>query len=153
MRLDQLNEDAFKRCCGSTAWVNKMLQLRPFQDRESLLLAADTVWNSLAPADWLEAFVQHPKIGEKSGAKWSVEEQRGMGTASVDTAQAMRELNIEYEQKFGWIFIVCATGKTADEMLALLTARLDNDADTELRIAAAEQSKITKIRIEKLLAE
>ncbi len=153
MRLDELNGDALKRCCGSTAWVNRMLQLSPFPDRESLLSAADSVWNSLTASDWLEALAQHPKIGEKSAAKWSTEEQRGMETASRDTERQIRELNIAYERKFGWIFIVCATGKTAEEMVAMLTARLNDDADTELRTAAAEQSKITKLRIEKLLAE
>ena len=145
--------EALKQCCGSGAWVERMIGLRPFASQTALLSKAATVWKSLAPADWLEAFAHHPKIGEKSAAKWSSEEQHGMQEASTDTAAAMDQLNIDYEQKFGWIFIVCATGKTAGEMLALIAARLRNDPAAELTVAACEQAKITKLRLEKLLAQ
>lgn len=158
MTLDELNEademilrDSLQRCCGSHAWVERMIALRPFRDYSELLSSSESVWNSLAPTDWLEAFAHHPKIGAKSASQWSTEEQRGMETAGVPTAAAMAKLNAEYERKFGFIFIVCATGKSADEMLALITKRLQNDPETELHIAAAEQSKITALRLEKVL--
>lgn len=150
---DVLMSERLKQCCGSTAWVKRVMELHPFADREALLSAADTVWESLTPADWLEAFAQHPRIGATRAAKWSAEEQRGMGAATAQAATTMAQLNIDYERKFGWIFIICATGKSAEEMIASITMRLNNDPDTELKIAAAEQSKITKLRIAKLLAE
>jgi OHCU decarboxylase len=153
MKLDELDADALKRCCGSTAWVNGMLELRPFRDMDGLFAAADAVWNGLTPSEWLQAFSAHPKIGAKTSEKWSAGEQRGMDSANVETTQRMAEQNSEYERKFGWIFIVCATGKTADEMLANLTQRMHNDGETELKIAAAEQAKITKLRLEKLFTE
>jgi 2-oxo-4-hydroxy-4-carboxy-5-ureidoimidazoline decarboxylase len=158
MTLDELNNasetvarESLKQCCGSEAWVERMLALGPFADRSALLSAADSAWGSLTAADWLEAFAQHPKIGERSAARWSSEEQRGMERASLTTAAAMNQLNIEYERKFGWIFIVCASGKSAEEMLSLLAARLKNEPADELPIAAAEQAKITRLRLEKLL--
>ena len=158
MTLDELNgaddviiRESLKHCCGSEAWVEGMIGLRPFADRHALFSASDSVWKSLAASDWLEAFAQHPKIGEKSASRWSAEEQRGMEHASMVTALRMTQLNAEYERKFGWIFIVCASGKSADDMLALISRRVQNDPDTELRIAADEQSKISKLRLEKLI--
>ena len=153
MTLNKLDGDALKRCCGSRAWVQGMLQLNELPDRDALLSAADVVWYSLTPSDWLEAFSHHPEIGEKSASKWSAHEQSGMNEADAEIATTMRELNMQYRQKFGWIYIVCATGKTAAEMLAILRTRLLSDAEMELRNAAAEQSKITRLRLEKLLAE
>jgi 2-oxo-4-hydroxy-4-carboxy-5-ureidoimidazoline decarboxylase len=153
MKLGEINREGLKRCCGSTTWVDGMLERQPFRDKGMLLAAADEVWNGLTTADWLEAFAAHPKIGENTAGQWSAAEQRGMDEANAKTAAKIAELNAEYEQKFGWIFIVCATGKSADEMLAIVSERINNDPQTELRIAAAEQSKITKLRLEKLLAE
>ena len=147
------------KCCGSTAWARRMAAQRPFGDTQELLSAADDIWRSLDANDWLEAFAAHPKIGGKRAAReqdaqaqsWSEQEQSGAREAGQATLDELAEANRAYEERFGHIFIVCATGKTAGEMLALLRARLSNDAATELRNAAEEQRKITRLRLEKLL--
>jgi len=147
------------KCCGSTAWARRMETQRPFGDAEELLTAADEIWRSLKESDWLEAFAAHPKIGGQKAAReqdaqarnWSEQEQSGASLAAQETLDALAEANRAYEEKFGHIFIVCATGKSAVEMLDILRARLSNDARTELRNAAEEQRKITRLRLEKLL--
>ncbi len=149
----------FSKCCGSIAWVRQMVNSRPFASLAEVVATADEAWWSLKPNDWLEAFRCHPKIGEKKAAaqtsleaqKWSEQEQAGAGNAAQATTQALTELNQEYEEKFGYIYIVCATGKSSEEMLAILRERLKNDRDTELRIAAGEQAKITLLRLKKLV--
>lgn len=126
---------------------------------EDLFENAENIWFSLSPADWQEAFAAHPKIGSRKpapaqkmrAANWSSGEQSGMDSAEKDVREQMREANRLYENKFGFIFIVCASGKLADEMLAICKARLGNSVETELRIAAEEQRKITEIRLSKLL--
>ena len=131
----------------------------PFASTSELLDKADNIWWSLDPADWLEAFRSHPKIGEKKAAQptsaeartWSEQEQSGVQSAARDTMQALAEGNRAYEQAFGYIFILCATGKSSEEMLAILQERLHNERDNELRIAAQEQSRITELRLKKLL--
>jgi allantoicase len=136
-----------------------MSSARPYENIADVISRANEVWQSLDRDDWLEAFRSHPKIGEKKTAEtlsaqarqWSGQEQSGVHTASTETTNALAILNREYEQKFGFIFIICATGKTSDEMLAALRERLDHDAGEELPIAAAEQSKITELRLKKLL--
>ncbi len=138
-------------CCGSRSWVRRMADRQPFRDFEELVNEADHTWWDLGRDDWLEAFRSHPRIGEKSAGRWSQQEQAGTQTASEGTLAALAEANRAYEEKFGHIFIVCATGKTADEMLALLRSRLQNDADAEVRVAAEEQRRITRLRLEKLL--
>jgi 2-oxo-4-hydroxy-4-carboxy-5-ureidoimidazoline decarboxylase len=143
------------QCCGATAWVERMLQRRPFVSDEQLLAAAREVWFALTPDDWREAFRHHPTIGDRAAlrarfpatAELSAREQQGIAGASDATLEALAEANREYEEKFGFIFIVCATGKSADEMLALLRARLANDVASELVIAAGEQAKITALRL------
>jgi len=153
-------EAAFLACCGSTRWARDMASRRPYADVEALTAAADEAWWSLDPADWDQAFRAHPRIGERKAAPaqgaraaaWSSQEQAGAASAGGDVAAALAEGNQAYEARFGRIYIVCATGKTAEEMLAILRARLANDDATELRAAAAEQAKITKLRLEKLLA-
>jgi OHCU decarboxylase len=153
MTLAELDEPRLLECCGSRNWAAQMLAVRPFRDRPSLETAATDIWWRLAPADWLEAFSKHPKIGEQGKvSQWSSEEQSGMNSAAVNTAQKLAALNQAYFDKFGWIFIVCATGKSAEEMLSLLQARLPNQPEDELRIAAAEQNKITLLRLRKLLS-
>jgi 2-oxo-4-hydroxy-4-carboxy-5-ureidoimidazoline decarboxylase len=155
---DKLREELMK-CCGSTAWVNKMLPFFPADDLVELLEDAEEQWYKCSEADWKEAFAHHPKIGDTaslakkfaSTANWAAGEQSGVNTASQQTIEALAEGNKQYEAKFGYIFIVCATGKTADEMLTLLQERLPNDPKDELEIAAEEQNKITKLRLEKLL--
>lgn len=152
--LDKLNREALLACCGSEAWVEQMLASGPFPGPVALHAKAETIWFSLAPADWLEAFSKHPKIGDKAPqGKWSAQEQRGMSEATIASSDRMKELNEIYERKFGWIFIVCATGKSAAEMRELLEQRLLHDPAEELRIAAAEQCKIMHLRLDKLLIE
>jgi OHCU decarboxylase len=150
--------EALRQCCGSVKWARRMVDERPFHDMHELLLTADHVWWSLDASDWLEAFSAHPKIGEKKAAPqasasslWSEDEQAGGRHASQETQVALLKANHDYERRFGYIFIVCATGKSAEEMLALLHERLQNEPDTELRIAAEEQRRITHLRLEKLL--
>ena len=126
---------------------------------ENLYERAESIWFSLTPADWLEAYAAHPKIGNRKpapvqqlrAAKWSSGEQSGVDGADETTRNQLADANRLYQKKFGFIFIVCATGKTAGEMFAICRARLGNSAETELRIAAEEQRKITEIRLNKLL--
>jgi 2-oxo-4-hydroxy-4-carboxy-5-ureidoimidazoline decarboxylase len=131
-----------------------MLQHRPFNASADLEKIAKTLWWSLDQKAWREAFAAHPKIGErKASAPWSAQEQSGMSEASQNTSDAIQELNDDYFKKFGWIFVVCATGKSAEEMLTLLQQRVCNDPATEIHIAAGEQAKITELRLKKLLAQ
>ena len=149
----------FLQCCGSKRWTREMEKGRPYFSFETLVARANETWWSLERSDWLEAFRSHPKIGEKKAAQpvasksqqWSGEEQAGVSDASSETAGSLATLNEDYEQKFGFIFIICATGKTPDEMLSALRERLQHDVDAELPIAAAEQSRITGLRLKKLL--
>ena len=129
-----------------------MVARRPFQSSDQLLLAADDIWWSLDGGDWLEAFSHHPRIGERA-AGWANDEQSGTRGASADTLEKLADLNHEYERKFAHVFLICATGKGADEMLSSLERRLRNEPAIELRIAASEQAKITRLRLEKLLAQ
>jgi OHCU decarboxylase len=146
-------------CCGSTRWARQVAEQRPFRDARELYERADQVWWRLDAEDWLEAFRSHPRIGESRAARatgeeaerWARDEQSGASGAARTTLDELAAANREYEQRFGFIFIVCATGKSADEMLALLRQRLGNDAWRELRVAAEEQRKITRLRLEKLL--
>ena len=161
--LNALRHDEAARelltCCGSREWARRMAAERPFADEADVLDCADAVWWELGPDDWMEAFRSHPRIGGKKAEAgqtdreraWSAGEQAGMGSAAEETQRALAEGNRAYEERFGHIYIVCATGKSADEMLALLKARLANDPATEIRAAAEEQRKITRIRLEKLL--
>ena len=152
-------EAALLRCCGSVAWARRMAEARPFGDAAAVFAAADRTWWELGPDAWLEAFRAHPRIGERDAATshgsearaWSAREQAGVAGAAPEVRAALAEGNRAYEARFGHIFIVCATGKRADEMLALLTARLANDPAAELRVAAEEQRKITRLRLERLL--
>ena len=156
--LNGLGEDAamrgFLRCCASTRWAREMAAARPFASVEAMAAAAEKIWASLDRMDWLEAFAAHPKIGAGAAGgdeAWSVAEQSGVASASSDLLARLVEANREYEARFGYIFIVCATGKGADEMLELFQGRLDNDPLIELRVAADEQRKITRLRLEKLI--
>ena len=117
-----------------------------------LLAAAESIWWELDPPDWHEAFEAHPRIGEKPSSSWAREEQAGATTASKNVMQSLAQVNNDYEKKFGYIFIICATGKGADEMLATAQRRMQNAPDQELRIAAEEQLKITKLRLMKLVS-
>lgn len=147
------------KCCGSKNWARRTADNRPFQSAKELLADAERIWWSLEPHDWLEAFRSHPRIGESKGAQsasaeeraWAREEQSRARNAAPDTLHALTELNRTYEEKFGYIYIICATGKTSEEMLAVLRERLRNDPDKELPVAAGEQAKITQLRLEKLI--
>ncbi|MET0340745.1 MAG: 2-oxo-4-hydroxy-4-carboxy-5-ureidoimidazoline decarboxylase [Polyangiales bacterium] len=147
------------RCCGATRWVHGMVLRRPFASTDALLDAADDVWRALGTNDQLEAFTHHPRIGDDlaalratfaSTADLSGAEQSGVEGASDAVLEALRDANEAYFARFGYIFIVCATGKTAPEMLALLRARLGNPPAEEISIAAAEQAKITRLRLQKM---
>lgn len=164
--LDRLNsltpanaQAEFLKCCGSTRWAKRMTQARPFANIEEVSSQADKIWSSLGHADWLEAFRAHPKIGERKAsaaqshqaASWSAQEQSQAQQARDDTKASIAAGNQVYEDRFGFIFIICATGKSADEILSALNERLANDPETELLIAAEEQEKITQLRLKKLL--
>lgn len=159
--FDHLNVEEKKKllyqCCGSTAWVNKMLTLPPAEDLVDLVEDAEECWYSVGETDWKEAFANHPKIGDLESLKkkfahdqFAGGEQSGVSNASDQTLQALADGNKLYEEKFGYIFIVSAEGKSAIEMLGLLTARLQNKPQTEITIAMDEQNKITRLRLEKL---
>jgi OHCU decarboxylase len=147
----QFAERELSKSCGSSRWVAAMAARRPFRNADELLTAANEIWGSLDGADWLEAFSQHPRIGERASG-WAGDEQSGTKGASDRTMRKLAERNHDYERKFGHVFLICATGKGADEMLAQLEQRMNNDPATELRVAAAEQAKITRLRLEKALA-
>jgi OHCU decarboxylase len=163
MQLDELNAldaqaatRALLRCCGSSRWAARMAESRPFADAGALARAADRAFADLDRADWLEAFAAHPKIGgsgSRGSEGWSGQEQALVAEAADSTRQRLADANRDYEARFGYIFIVCATGKSGAEMLELLERRLDNDPGSELRIAANEQKKITQLRLTKLLGE
>ncbi len=144
-----------RACCGSATWVERMLARRPFGSREAALAAAREEWFALDPEDWREAFGHHPRIGDRealrrkfaSARALSKREQSGVNHASEDVLTALMDGNRRYETRFGYIFIVYATGKTAEEMLDLLRARLPNDPDEEIRIAAEEHAKICALRL------
>jgi 2-oxo-4-hydroxy-4-carboxy-5-ureidoimidazoline decarboxylase len=151
--------DALRACCGAPAWIAAMLARRPFRTREALLRCADELWARLGPQDWRAAFAHHPRLGERhaaaplteTAASWSATEQAGTRAASSRLTAALAAANQAYEARFGFIFIVCATGLSAADMLAALERRLGNDPDSEMRIAAEEQRKITQLRLEKLV--
>ena len=166
MNLHELNtlpvvplREALFNCCGSKRWVDKMMDFFPVHDKENLFERAREAWEDCTEADWLEAFAHHPKIGDLNSlkkkfaatAQWAAGEQGSVAVADEATLQALAAGNDAYEEKFGFIFIVCATGKSADEMLSLLQKRLPNRREVEIRNAMEEQYKITCLRLEKLL--
>ncbi len=167
MNLDDLNKCDIKqvsiellKCCGSTKWVEKMITTRPYSSATQLCVLAEKFWFDSGRDDYLEAFAVHPKIGEskipekaKNTENWTQKEQAGMMSADVQTKLELVKQNRKYEEKFGYIFIVCATGKSASGMLELLRIRLENSSETELKIAAGEQMKITNLRLNKMLRD
>jgi 2-oxo-4-hydroxy-4-carboxy-5-ureidoimidazoline decarboxylase len=174
MRLEDLNAldaDAaareLLRCCGSSRWARRMAASRPFASPETMVTVADKCWGALDQADWLEAFAAHPRIGAgrargaggvgKAGgaagprASWPEQEQAGVADAAAGILVRLADANRDYEARFGYIFIVCASGKSAAEMLDMLERRMGNDPETEVHIAANEQRKITRLRLMKLV--
>ena len=148
-------------CCGSGRWLNRLMENYPFASHAVIMAEAENAWyGACDEKDWLEAFTHHPRIGDMDSLKkkfattagWASGEQGAVAQASEETLKALAKGNEEYEKKFGFIFIVCATGKSADEMLQLLQERLPNSKEQEIKIAMDEQNKITQIRLQKLLA-
>jgi OHCU decarboxylase len=147
-------------CCASSRWVTAMVSRRPYATAEALHAAAREIWRSLDGEDWLEAFAHHPRIGSRAsdrpqgerGEAWSAGEQAGVDAAQRDVVDELAKINRAYEQRFGFIYIVCATGLSAEEMLAMARARMQHSVQHELTVAAEEQSRITALRLDKLLA-
>jgi len=151
-------KDLLLQCCGSAEWMNKMITVFPVEDLVELLEAAEEKWNECSQVGLLEAFEHHPKIGDINSLKekyvntkeWAQDEQSGVNPATGNTLQELAKHNDEYQNKFGFIFIVCATGRSVEEMLTDLKTRINNSKEEEIITAAAEQLKITKLRLEKL---
>jgi 2-oxo-4-hydroxy-4-carboxy-5-ureidoimidazoline decarboxylase len=166
MNLQELNclpidraKHLFMQCCTSEKWIEKMVASRPFTDTNGLRETADSIWNHLNEKDYLEAFDGHPKIGDIGSLKAKYAntkelasgEQSGASNTTDEIIVELAKSNRAYEEKYGFIFVVCATGKSAREMLSLLKDRLKNDRQQELEIASEEQRKIFHLRLEKLL--
>ncbi|MEO6732204.1 MAG: 2-oxo-4-hydroxy-4-carboxy-5-ureidoimidazoline decarboxylase [Ferruginibacter sp.] len=155
---DELKKELYK-CCGSANWVSKMLPFFPMDDLVELLEDAEEQWFACTENDWKEAFGHHPKIGDTNSlktkfaetAEWASDEQSAVNAASEQVIADLAKANADYEKKFGYIFIVCASGKTAVEMLNMLLQRLSNTPEEEIDIAADEQNKITLLRLQKLI--
>ena len=166
MTLEELNElgseeavTELTKCCGTHNWVDRMVSSRPFEDQDALFDTAEEYWFDGSESDWLEAFTHHPKIGDVDSLSkkyantkaWAGTEQKSVDTAPMEVIEKLAKLNSLYEHTFGFIFIVCATGKTAEEMLEILESRIDNEHQEELKIAMGEQHKITTLRLKKLI--
>jgi OHCU decarboxylase len=163
-KLNRLSrEEAYAellKCCGSTRWARETAALKPFWDVTQVVIIGYRVWSELSEDDWLEAFRAHPKIGEtktkaavtEQEQRWSEGEQARAQESSDATRAALASANREYEERFGFIFIICASGRTAEEILAALRARITNERDAELRVAAGEQWNITELRLRKFFA-
>jgi 2-oxo-4-hydroxy-4-carboxy-5-ureidoimidazoline decarboxylase len=164
--LDRLNAlprpeaaEQLRACCGSSRWVEAMLARRPFESAAGLLEAADEVWHAAGPEDWDEAFAHHPRIGERhavapvsaTARAWSAEEQGNAAGAGEVARAALAEANDAYQRRFGRIYIVCAAGRSAEELLADIAVRMKNDPDRERAVAAEEQRKITRLRLKTLI--
>jgi 2-oxo-4-hydroxy-4-carboxy-5-ureidoimidazoline decarboxylase len=148
---DARAEGELMRCCASHRWAHLMAAERPFASRAVMAAVAQRLWWSLAAADWLEAFAAHPRIGDRATTAWSAQEQ----ARAMETGDALRVRlvtgNRAYEERFGYTFIVCASDKSAEEIMAILEHRLRNEPADELQIAADEQRKITELRLRKLI--
>lgn len=149
--------DAMMACCASRRWAEAMVAERPMMSASALSEAANRIWTAMGEADWLEAFAAHPRIGErkpaasKQSAAWSEQEQAGTTGAGDDTMRQLAEFNARYEQQFGFTYIICASSKSADDMLTTLKRRLGNDRNTELKEAAEQQRQILQLRLGKWL--
>jgi 2-oxo-4-hydroxy-4-carboxy-5-ureidoimidazoline decarboxylase len=159
--FDHLNNEKkreiLQKCCGSSVWIEKMLTIPPAEDLIDLFEDAEEKWYECNEEDWKEAFLHHPKIGDinslkekfASTADFVEDEQLSVKETSEKVLESLAESNRAYEKKFGYIFIVSASGKSAEEMLGILTARLNNNPEEEIQIAMEEQNKITRLRLEK----
>lgn len=152
-------EEELLRCCGCYAWAKELLAKRPYRDLQHLQATSDSIWFTLSEKDWLEAFRHHPMIGDLNALRekfattrtWAAKEQAGTAAADEVQLKRLHALNGDYKNRFGFIFIVCATGKSVHEMLAILEARIQHDRNQELKNAAIEQAQITRLRLEKLM--
>jgi 2-oxo-4-hydroxy-4-carboxy-5-ureidoimidazoline decarboxylase len=163
MIIDRLGEAEaaaqLRVCCGAHRWVEGMIAARPFGSADKARLEADRIWNALGPSDWMEAFDHHPRIGERktvapqntTAAERSSNEQEQVTKASAEMKKQLARMNAEYERRFGFIYLVSAAGRSAEELLSIAQSRMTNDRDTELRVAAEEQRKIMQLRLAKLL--
>ena len=163
--FNQLDEKTrhtlLERCCGSSQWVSRMLARHPFPNWAQVRKAADEIWASLEAVDWREAFAHHPKIGDLDSLRakfaqtqaWAQSEQSQVQMADESVLRGLAQGNWDYEEKFGYIFIVCATNRSAEEMLSMLRRRLDNAPDAEIGVAAEQQRQIMQIRLEKMRTE
>ncbi len=166
--LEQINAipaaacaELFAACCGSSRWVSELVGRRPFASLSELRRVADDIWWTLDESDWLEAFAHHPRIGgtrsaspqSERAAAWSAGEPAAGAPAAADARSELAAINDSYENKFGFIYIVSAAGRSAGELLDIARQRLTNDRSVELRIAAEEQRKITNLRLEQLIME
>lgn len=158
---EELRSDLF-RCCGSYQWVERMVQARPYENLHHLCAEANRAWWSLPESEWRFSFLSHPRIGDVDALKekymknpeaWEGGEQSGADDAALETIAALKRGNDEYYDKFGHIFLICATGKSAEDMLSALRERFLASSRAELLVAAGEQAKITLLRLNKLLAE
>ncbi|MGB6975652.1 MAG: 2-oxo-4-hydroxy-4-carboxy-5-ureidoimidazoline decarboxylase [Terracidiphilus sp.] len=147
-------------CCGARRWAEAMVARRPMRDVVELSTEADSAWSEMEEEDWMEAFACHPRIGERRAAHasaqaavWSRQEQAGAAEAAACVLEEMAEGNAQYETKFGFTYIVCATGRSAEEMLAILKERLAHTREAELREAAEQQRQILQIRLGKWLTQ
>jgi 2-oxo-4-hydroxy-4-carboxy-5-ureidoimidazoline decarboxylase len=165
--LDELNALAseraaqvFRACCGASRWIDAMVARRPFASTGAAISMADDIWLAMGPDDWREAFAHHPRIGERAAAKpqderaaeWSAGEQSSVANADATIQDELAGINRAYEARFGYIYIVCASGRSADELVEIARRRLTNAPDDELRVAAEEQRQITRLRLRKLLS-
>ena len=166
MKLSKLNNldpvetaRVFEQCCTASSWVREMIERRPFDSLQALKLQATSIWETMQENDLLEAFAGHPKIGDMSSLKEKFHdtlasasmEQSGVESASVPVLEELARFNRDYEDRFGFIFIVFASGKSAGEMLDIIKSRIHNDFSEEILIAAGEQLKITQLRIDRLI--
>lgn len=146
-------------CCGSSAWAAQLVAKRPITNEAALIEASSTIWLSLPEQAWQQAFDSHPRIGQKhaqsqateKSLRWSAQEQRAAVSEDTAAKQALEQANRRYEQRFGRIFIVCATGKSTPQILSILEARMQNDQQTELCEAAEQQRQITELRLRRWL--
>ena len=153
-------EEELTKCCGSSSWVSKMAALHPFTSDDQLFNMAERFWHECKEKDWKEAFSHHPKLGDLDSLKekyantkdWANDEQAAAKESTPELLQELANLNKVYEERFGFIYILCATGKTAKVILSILRIRLNNDLPTELIMSMVEQNKITKLRLEKMLS-
>jgi 2-oxo-4-hydroxy-4-carboxy-5-ureidoimidazoline decarboxylase len=151
---DERLRSALQECCAAMSWVDRIIAGRPYQDEAALLAASDAATAALDGTGLDEALAGHPRIGERAAAghgAWSRQEQSGVAGAGADVRAELADANAAYEQKFGQVYLVCATGKSAEELLVVCRSRLTNDPDTERAVVRSELASINRLRLAKLL--